>query len=125
MIKVKIISGPKAGEVNLKPMRPQQLAYLAKNGWRWKVDWSTVPDGEELFEWAKYDMINKGMSALIRGATVEFLDFTWQAQSKEDVARIAQEIEDTIVYSGYNVGIKSDEEDRLVIGVHGTEHPVQ
>lgn len=124
MIKVKIISGPKAGEANLVPLRPEQLAILSQEGWRWQVDWSTVPQ-DELFEWARQDLVNKVVSALVRKAAVEFQNQTWQAQSAADVTRLAGEIEDAISLSGMNVGVESDEEDKLVIGTHGTEHKLQ
>ena len=125
MVIVRIISGPRAGQQNLVPMRPEELVVCSREGWRWRVQWDTVPE-DELFEWARQDMVNKIMSALIRGATVQFLDQSWQVNDRKEITeKLVGEIEDTIVYGGYNVLVESDEEDQLVIGTHGTEYPIQ
>jgi hypothetical protein len=70
-------------------------------------------------------MINKIVSALIRGASVQFLDQIWVSKGSDDFLELAQEIEDAVVYGGYNVMVASDTEERLSIGTAGTEHPVQ
>ena len=125
MVIVKILSGPQQGQQNSLPLPPEVLlAPLAKEGWRWTVEWSTVPE-DELFAWAREDLACKILSALVRGATIEFLEQSWQLSDVGDIERLAGEIEDKIVQSGYNVGVTSDEEARLIIGTHGTEHPVQ
>lgn len=124
MVIVKIISGPRAGQQNLTPMQPEDLRFLAQQGWRWQVDWHTVPDSSAL-QWGINDMVNKIVSALIRGAVVEFLDQEWVLTCEEDFLELAQEIEDAVVYGGYNVVVESDEEDRFVIGTRGQEHPTQ
>jgi hypothetical protein len=124
MVIVKIVSGPRAGQQNLVPMKPEDLAILSKEGWRWEVDWHTVPD-DIVLKWAINDMINKIVSALIRGASVQFLDQIWVSKGSDDFLELAQEIEDAVVYGGYNVMVASDTEERLSIGTAGTEHPVQ
>ena len=125
MVIVKIISGPRAGQQNLVSMRPDELAVCAQNGWRWKVDWSTVPV-EDLFEWTRQDLVNKVASALIRGGFVRFVTpegiQEWQAPITQDKMG---EIDDTISDSGYNVFVQSDREDGVVIAVHSRESALQ
>lgn len=124
MVIVKIISGPRASQQNLRPMQPRDLTELALRGWRWEVLWNTVSD-HNVFEWAQQDMANKIISALVRGALIEFLDQTWMTTSEEEIEVLVAEIEDAIGYSGYNVFVSADEEERLTIGVHSQEHPTQ
>ena len=125
MILVRIVSGPRAGQKNQVPLQPKDLIQLSRNGWRWEVDWHTVPDSVAL-RWGISDMTNKIMSALIRGAVVQFLDHVWQVDTCKDITeKLVGEIEDTIVYGGYNMLVECDDEDKLVIGTHSTEYPVQ
>ena len=125
MVIIKIISGPQAGQKNLVPLQPNDLAILSKKGWRWEVDWETVPN-QEIYEWVKYDLVNKITSALIRGAAIQFLEHEWQVNSPELITiELMGEIEDTIVNSGFNIVVQSDEENTLIIGTQGTENIVQ
>jgi len=117
---VKIVSGPRVGQQNLGPMRPEDLYALAEQGWRWAVDWKTVADSEAL-EWGRIDLMAKVISALVRGGEVRFLDYVWQGGPGKDAMVFAQEIEDVISGAGLNLFAGEDTETYFVIDVHSAE----
>jgi len=117
MVKVKIISGPQAGQENLVEIKPVVLMSLAQEGWRWEIDWETIVSEAEMFEWAKFDMTGKIISCLFGGREIVFkvpgkADQKWFGECNLE---LAEKVEDTIVNSGRNVVISEDTEDRLVI----------
>ncbi len=116
MAKVKFLSGPLAGQENLVEMAPRDLLVPAQYGWRWLVDWSTVPESQ-VFDWARMDMTCKIASCLIRGGKVVLQlpgepEQKWSGHFSE---QLAGEIEDAVVNSGYNVAVVEDSENALVI----------
>jgi len=127
MVKVKIISGPRAGQENLVEIKPEDLIFLAQEGLRWEVDWDTIASEEEVFAWVRQDVACKIISCLIGGRQVilrfpQEMDYVW---SEDFSADLAQEIEDAVVNSGYNVFVAEDSDKQLVIKGDYTELPVQ
>jgi len=103
-------------------MEPEELFHLAKEGWRWKVDYTSLSsfDGPT---WAASDLSMKVLSALRRGGEVRFLDQVWHAPATDmdTVIEVTQVIEDHVSTAGYNVTIGEDSEDCFVIEVHFRE----
>jgi len=95
MVKVTIMSGPQAGQVNLVPLVPEDLWPLAWQGWRWTVDYKPLSD-TDAFAWGRIDLMAKALSALVRGGQVRFLDQVWQASVPEDILVVAQQVEDYV-----------------------------
>ncbi len=126
MVKVKILSGPKKGQINLIPLQPGDLSIIANKGWRWKVDWQTVPE-TDFFEWVKYDMVFKIISCLKGGREVILqlpgeVDLKWSGNlSKVEI----MEIENSITNSGYNVFVAEDSDYRLIIKGEDYENNIQ
>lgn len=122
MILVEIISGPQVGQVNLVPLKPEQLWLLAEHGWRWEVDWKTVAD-HEAFAWGRTDLVMKVLSALMRGGEVRFIDQVWRAKTTHmaQVIVVAQQVEDYVSEAGFNVMAGEDTEEYFVINVRSAE----
>lgn len=126
MVRVKILSGPRAGQVNLGPMKPEDLYVLAEHGWRWTVDWKTVADHEAL-AWGKNDLMAKVISVLVRGGEVRFLDQVWRARTAglAGAMTTAQLVEDYVFEAGFNVFAGEDDDGFFVIIYHSPERGYQ
>lgn len=133
MIVIKILSGPHAGKerevrdnmyegTEINPL--QLLGQLVQIGSVWKIDFSQASPAEVL-DWGRADMINRIMRALLRGRVVELMGKEYRAQYRDDILRLAGEIEDAIVYSGHHVVVARDDETGVLIETGQREHPLQ
>ena len=111
MVIVTIVSGPRTGQRNLGPMEPEELFHLAKEGWRWEVDYASLSsfDGPT---WAANDLSMKVLSALRRGGKVRFLDQVWfaPATDMDTVIEVAKLIEGHVSTAGCYLVIGKDTE---------------
>ncbi|MBI2612202.1 hypothetical protein HYW59_00080 [Candidatus Kaiserbacteria bacterium] len=133
MIVIKILSGPHAGkerEVNNNmyegaEIDPVQLLHQLVNiGSVWKIDFSRA-NPAEIIDWGRADMVARIMRALVHGRVVEFMGVQYRAQSRDEIPRLAGEIEDAIVYSGHHVVVARDDENGVLIEIGQREHPLQ
>jgi hypothetical protein len=109
MIRVKILSGPQAGQVNLLPLEIPHLWVLAERGWRWELNYPELSD-DEAFEWGLVDQTLKVVSALRRGSEVRFMRQVWRAPATDmgTVVEVAEAIEDHVSTAGYHLVIGED-----------------
>lgn len=131
MIRISLLSGPHAGQQRASADIPADvdpvdlMVDLARHQWRWQIDWSAATS-EELLLWGPADLVGRIFAAALAHRTVRFMGQRWDfadvdADSQE-FAEMIGEIEDTIVDSGRNVGVLSDDwASDLVIGIHGYE----
>lgn len=123
MIGVTCLSGPFAGRTRIPPanMDPAELfASLVQHGWTWEVDYSGATE-EEILVWFRAELVARMMRALRAGLPVSFMGRQYQLQPSDDLAVVAQELEDAVVASNRLITIDSDDERGLVIGVRGYE----
>lgn len=132
MVRIRILSGPYAGrertsdKARLAGIDPQVLLTdLARQGYRWAVDFSDASE-EEALEWGLADMVGRILAAAMDGRAVRFMGRRWNFTGIDFASSEAQtmvgEIEDAIVYSGRNIGVLIDDwVSDLVIGVRGYE----
>jgi len=87
----------------------------------WQVDYNRATS-EELLVWFRAEIVARIMRALDEGRSVRFMsnEWSWQADGP-NLLNLAQEIEDTIVNSGFNICLESDDENGVVIGTQGLE----
>ena len=127
MITVKALSGPHAGKDRVVPEGFDPMGLLtefASKDWKWSVDFTQATQSE-LFEWGRADMVARVLAALKHGRSVWFQDTEYRVERPEDLSHIAGEVEDAIAYSGLMVKVESDDENGVIIGIGGTEHPMQ
>jgi len=127
MITVKALSGPHAGKYRVVPEGFDPMGLLtefASKDWKWSVDFTQATQ-TELFEWGRADMVARVLAALKHGRSVQFQDTEYRVERPEDLSHVAGEVEDAIAYSGLMVKVESDDENGVIIGIGGTEHPMQ
>lgn len=127
MITMTALSGSHAGKVREVPegFDPRGLlTEFAGHDWKWRVDYSAATHGE-LLEWGRADMVARILAAVLHSRTVTFDGTTYYAERLEDLERVIGEVEDAIADSGYMVRVKRDDDEGVVIGTGGTEHPMQ
>ncbi len=122
MVRVKILSGPQTGQVNLLPLEILHLWVLAERGWRWELNYLELSDSEA-FEWGPVDQTLKVVSALRRGAEVRFLHQVWRAPATDmgTVIEVAEAIEDHVSTAGYHLVIGEDLESSFEIRAFDAE----
>ncbi len=127
MIKIKALSGPHAGKERVVPEGFDPMGLLtefASKDWKWSVDFTQATQ-TELFDWGRADMVASILAALQYGRSVWFQNMEYRVEKLEDLPRVAGEVEDAIAYSGLMVKVESDDENGVIIGIGGTEHPMQ
>lgn len=127
MIKITALSSPHSGKTRVVPAdvdAMELLTQFAKADWRWSIDFSNASE-QEVFEWGRADMVARILAALLHGRSIWFLGKEYFAQNQADLPKVIGAVEDAIAYSGLMVQVKSDDENGVIIGTGGTEHPVQ
>ena len=117
-MKVTILSGPYAGRTREVPpdISPTDFLFqLAEADWRWKVHWGVGAPTTEEFEWAHADIAARIIRALAHGRVVRFMGREYRAPRREDLARVAGEVEDAIVSCGFNVTVGVEDESGVTI----------
>jgi hypothetical protein len=131
MIRVKILTGPLAGRESDMPetVNPNQLLQVfVRDRVRWKIDYTNAtPD--EVFAWGGADVTGRIMLALLEGRLVRFADPAgpreWRASSENEVIPVANEIQNVVAISGYDISIGSDDEHGFVMNVTVPKNSVQ
>lgn len=120
MITIKCVGGPWDGVIREVPagMDPAAvLRGLASHGCRWEIDFSRATN-DELLSVGSTDMTWRIIWALRDGRRVIVGDTVFAVHDSADekeVEALGQEIEDTIVESGYHVKVVSDDQYGLTI----------
>jgi hypothetical protein len=133
MIIIKIVSGPHAGKsrriqngkyrgTEISPVA--LLDQLFQIGSRWEIDYRRAT-ADEALEWGRADLMMRIVRALMEKRSVTFLGTAYRVNSSDEVPAIAQQVEDAISTSGFNVTVEHDDETGVLIGTLGTEHRVQ
>ncbi len=117
MIRITALSGPHKGKTRVPPAGtdPHNLLHeFLVNGWEWRIDYSQAT-AEEAFVWGRQDLVVRCVRALGRGLPVRFMDKEYRG-----VESVGQ-LEDDIVASHRMITLESDDEDGVIISIHGWE----
>lgn len=127
MIIMTMLTGPYAGQVRSMSSDVDPLELITstvRHGWRWMVVYQDATP-EEVFEWARADLIGRILLALQEGRSVWFQGAEYRAEKPDNFSEVAGSIEDAVANSGMLVHVESDDERGVLIGIGGTELPVQ
>jgi hypothetical protein len=125
VIRIKILSGPRAGESielseeeeaegSIAPLI--QLQLLRETGSTWELDFSESTE-EEMQEWGFADVLVRAIRAFREGRPISFLGREYPAASFPDVAQGVLHIERLIRNGRYFVIVEQDDEKGLLIGM--------
>ena len=109
-MRVTILSGPYEGRTReVRDVAPMDLlAQLAEADWKWEIHYEGEPP-EVVLEWGRADIAARILRALRHGRAVRFMGRESRAPRREDLARVAGEVEDAIVGCGFNVTVGADD----------------
>lgn len=87
----------------------------------WSIDYSQA-NPEDVRKWGVADISARIFRALDSGRTVKFMDHEWSWKAEgPSLIKLVEEIENTIVNSGFIITLLSDDEDGVVIDTSGLE----